>query len=435
MIHERAAIVGIAITSVLATSAHAQPSATADSAAAARAAWVRAVTAFQRDDISVARTEADRAVHAWPTQPVYVWGQAVLADRAGDAAGAQQALTHYADLGLGRDLPGDPRFVKLLGDKLAPLAARHDANRAAMPNSTPRALLADSTFWPEGIDADPRTGRLYVASVRHRVVAEVSPDGTSRELWPRDRDDFAPVLGVRVDTARNALWVTTSGLRNVPGFHPADTAKASLLRIDLATHAVTQHFDLPMAAGGHVLGDLAVGADGTVWVSDSQQPILYRLRPNAAKLEEIRSPLFHSLQGLAPTPDGQWLYLADYSLGLLRMNLATGTIALLTPPNGSTVIGCDGIVWRDGAVIAVQNGVAPARIVRLVPSLTEDRLLRVDVLDRNVAVADEPTIGTMFRGEFIYVANSQWEKFSDEGVRDPSRPLTPPIVLRLPLPR
>ncbi|HEY4304884.1 MAG TPA: SMP-30/gluconolactonase/LRE family protein [Gemmatimonadaceae bacterium] len=420
---------------VSATKANAQTSAVAESAAVARTAWARAMSALQRDDVTTARWDVDHAAHAWPTQPAYLWGQAVLAQRAGDATAAAQALTRYADLGLGRDLRTDDKFSDVLGDRFEAIAVRHDANRSVIVKSTSRPLLADSTFWPEGIDVDPRTRRLYVASVRHRVVAEVSPSGAVRELWQRDRDDLAPVMGVRVDTARNSIWATTSGLRNVPGFRAADSAKASLLRLDLTSGRIAQRFDLPAIQGGRVLGDLAIGPDGSVWITDSQQPILYRLRPNAKAVEEIRSPLFVSLQGLAPTPDGKSLYLADYSLGMLRMHLNTGAIVALASPDNTTAIGCDGIVWHNGAIIAVQNGVSPARIIRMIPDAEHDRLLRIDVIDRNLTIADEPTIGTILGDEFIYVANSQWEKFSDDGARDPSRPLTPPIALRLPLPR
>jgi hypothetical protein len=152
-------------------------------------------------------------------------------------------------------------------------------------------------------------------------------------------------------------------------------------------------------------------------------------------LEELRSPLFSSLQGVAPTPDGRLLYVADYSLGLLRMNLATGAVAALANPANGTAVGCDGIVWFDGAIIAVQNGVEPARVVRLVPDTIADRVLRVDVIDQNVAVADEPTIGTMLGTDFVYVANSQWARFTDDARRDVARPLTAPIALRVPLRR
>lgn len=374
-------------------------------------------------------------MRAWPAQPAYVWASAILAGRDGDAKELAASLVRYADLGLGRDLHADPKIGQLLAGTFDAIAARHDANRGVIANGVGRSVLADSTFWPEGMDADPRNGRLYLASVRHRTVAEVSPDGSVRELLVRDRADLAPILGVRVDTALNSIWITTSGLRNVPGFRPEDSTKASLLRVDVATGAIAQRFDVPVAAGGHVLGDLAIGADGAVYVTDSTHPVLYRLPRGASALEPIRSPFFYSLQGVAPTPDGKWLYIADYAIGLLRMNLATGSIAALAHPLHGTAVGCDGIVWRDGAVIAVQNGVSPARVVRLVPDATSDRLLRIEVLDQNVAIADEPTIGTLLGDDFLYVANSQWEKFTDDGGRNSARPLTAPLVVRVHLPR
>lgn len=413
----------------------AQQSAAADSAAAARNAWRTAADALQRGDSRAARAEVDRAARAWPSQPAYLWAQAMLAVRDSDATVATRALDAYANLGLGRDLRADAKIGPLLGSKFESIAARHEANRAPVANSGARPLLSDSTFWPEGIDADPRTRRLYVASVRHHTVAEVSPDGRVRELLERDRDDVASVMGVRVDTARKSLWITTSGLRNVPGFRAKDSSAAALLRIDLATGAIVQRFDVAPAPGGHVLGDLALAGDGTVYVTDSTQPIVYRLRPGATVLEEIRSPLFYSLQGVAPTPDGKWLYLADYSLGLLRMNVASGVVVALAPPTRGTTIGCDGIVWFNGAIIAVQNGVTPARVVRIVPDEKRDRVLRVEVLDQNLAVADEPTIGTLLGDDFLYIANSQWDKFTDDGARVPSHALTAPVALRLRLPR
>ena len=428
----RQSLIALVFTAVCGSRARAQSStAVAESAAVARTAWSHATAALQRQDLATARADVERAAGAWPVQPAYLWARAVLAARAGDAQVLEESLKRLADIGLGRDLRTDTLMAQVLGPRFDAIVARHDANRAALVKSARVPLLSDSTFWPEGIDADPRTGSLYVASVRHRVVAEVARDGSVGDLWQRDRGDLAPVLGVRVDTARNSVWATTSGLRNVPGFRDADTANASLLRFDLRSRAIVQRIDLAPVDGGHVLGDLAVGGDGSVWLTDSRQPVLYRLRPNASTLEAVRSPLFYSLQGVAPTPDGKTLYIADYALGILRMNLTTGVISALANPDGATSIGCDGIVWHRGALIAVQNGVAPARVIRIIPDTMRDRLLRIDVLDRNAGVADEPTIGTMFGDDYIYVANSQWEKFSDDGVRDPAKPLTPPLALRL----
>src|SRR5207253_6991996 len=46
-------------------------------------------------------------------------------------------------------------------------------------------------------------------------------------------------------------------------------------------------------------------------------------------------------------------------------------------------------------------------------------------------VADEPTIGTLAGAYFVYVANSQWEKYTDDGKRKPEVKLTAPVLLSL----
>ena len=86
-------------------------------------------------------------------------------------------------------------------------------------------------------------------------------------------------------------------------------------------------------------------------------------------------------------------------------------------------------------IIAVQNGVSPARIMRFVLNARGDGISRADVLDQNWEVADEPTIGTIANGHFVYVANSQWEKYDEKMQRVRSKPLTRPRLLAVPLPR
>jgi sugar lactone lactonase YvrE len=403
-----------------------------DSASTAREAWARAVGELRRRDTAAALRDIEHAATAWPSQPAYVWAAAVLAARTGDTHGALAALGEYADLGLGRDV-NDSSFTALRAlPGFTELRARHDTNRALVVRSRVRATLDDSTFWPEGMDVDPRTGRIYVASVRHRTIAVIEPNGNTHELWPRDGSSTSSVLGVRVDTARNALWVTTSPVRSNPDFARGDTSDASLLRVQLSDGRILRRWRL--APGDHALGDLAVGPRGDVFVTDSNDPVLYRVRPGADSLESIRDARFHSLQGLAPSPDGRFLILSDYSHGLLRVDLQRNTVIRIDDAPHSTSLGCDGIAWDRGAIVAVQNGVTPNRVMRFVLDPALARITRADVLDQNWRDADEPTIGAVAGGQFVYVANSQWARFDDTGRRIAEKRLSAPRLLAVPLP-
>jgi sugar lactone lactonase YvrE len=407
-----------------------------DSASVARTAWARAAAALETHDYATARREVDRAASAWPTQPAYVWGRAVVALLTSDTAAVLSALDAYAALGLGRDLHSDPRFTAFVKQpRFASVVARLDSNVAPIARSHVVARLTDSTFWPEGVDYDPRSQRYYVGSVRHRTIAEVVDGKVTRELWPRSQAGIGAVLGVRVDTLRGVLWATLAGVPQMAGFTAADSSIAAIVRVRLADGAIERRWDLPPSPRGHALGDVVLGATGDVFVTDSNDPVLYRIRRGADTLEAIRHPLFRSPQGMAAPPNGHVLYVADYSHGLLRVDLATDTVTRLDDAPSSTSLGCDGLMWDDGAIVAVQNGVAPARIMRFVLDGTGTRIVRAELLDRNTLIADEPTIGTIAGGEFVYVANSQWEKFTERGARIPARRLTAPVLLGVPLRR
>ena len=401
-----------------------------DSASVARAAWARAAAALEMRDYARARREADRAASAWPTQPAYLWGRAVAALLTSDTTAILAALDAYATLGLGRDLHADARFAALIKEpRFASVLARLDGNLAPIARSHVVATLPDSTFWPEGVDYDPRSQRYYIGSVRHRTIAEVVNGKVTRELWPRAKAGIGAVLGVRVDTLRGVLWTTLAGVPQMEGFTPADSNIAAIVRVRIADGAIERRWDLPPSPRGHALGDVVIGPASDVFVTDSNDPVLYRLRPGSDTLEAIRHPLFRSLQGMAAPPNAKVLYVADYSHGLLRVDLETNAVTRLADAPATTSLGCDGLVWYQGAIVAVQNGVAPARIMRFVLDRAGTRIERAELLDRNSAIADEPTIGTVVGGEFVYVANSQWEKFTDGGARLPARRLTAPVLL------
>lgn len=407
-----------------------------DSAAVARAAWGRAAKALTAHDVAVARHEVTRAAESWPIQPSYLWAEAVLSAQAGDTAATLRALQAYAGLGLGRNLRAEVAFSPFMTlPAFAATVAAHEAQRAPVARSREVGRLADSTFWPEGIDYDARTRRYYVASVRHRTIAEISPDGSTRELWLRDGSVVGAMFGVRVDAARSALWATTSAVPQMVNYGPADSTIAALLRIRIGDGTIERRWNIPPAPEGHTLGDLAIGPKGDVFVTDSNEPVLYWLRSGADTLESMRSPLFRSLQGIAPSADGRVLYVADYSHGILRVDLTTKSVIRVADAPRSTSLGCDGLAWDRGAIVAVQNGVAPARIVRFVLNASGDRFIEAKVLDQNWEIADEPTIGTIVDKSFVYVANSQWEKYDPAMRRVVSKPLTRPRLLATPLPR
>jgi hypothetical protein len=171
---------------------------------------------------------------------------------------------------------------------------------------------------------------------------------------------------------------------------------------------------------------------GDVYATDSRAPVIYWIPSGSDRLEKLlESPLLLSAQGLALNPDERWLYIAEYARGILRVDLRTRSIDLLPCPDTVAALGIDGLYWFDGKLIGIQNGMEPARVLRLTLSSLGDRVVEAEVLERAHPLHAEPTLGTMVGRELYYVANSQWERFSEDGSITAPDSLKRPTVLRM----
>ncbi len=409
-----------------------------DSANAARSSYRSATRAT---DASEAMRLLRRAAHAWPTQPAYWVALARFGARTADSAAVREAVTMLAQLGSGAELLRDSTLLRAVSSmRMDAELTRLASATATRMGSVLLATMPDSTVFAEGIDVHPSTGMFYVASIRHKTILEVGADGHVRDLHvgrtaAPGAKRMGAVLGVRVAPDGASLYATIAGISAMEGYTAADSSIAAVLRVRIADGVVLQRWDVPADGKRHLLGDLAIDESGTVYASDSDAPILFRLRTGLDSLEGIRHPLFRSLQGIAPVPGAEQLVLADYSHGLLRLDLATLQVVRLRDAEHTTSLGVDGIVWDQGGIVGVQNGVEPARIVRFTLDHAISRITQLDVLDRQPDRATAPTIGTLWRGAFVYVANSQWDAYDDAGARRPGSILRPTMLLSLPLPR
>lgn len=402
-----------------------------DSAVAARSAWREMVRAERAGDLAGAWAAVSRAAAAWPEQPTYLEGLAVIAARRNDTTALLGALDRLRRIEAAGFSVADTAVIRLGGVPSVGRALRSLATATAPARRSTRwATLADTTIYAEGVGADPASGSVYLGSVRHRTVYQITPGKPPRDLglarWPR----IGAVLGVRFDPARGVVWATTAGLPVMAGYQPGDSAIAALLKIRPEDGTILARYDLP-ADLPHVAGDLAIGPGGDVFVTDSRSPVVYRLASGADSLAGFQHPLFRSLQGVAPTPDGRFVFLADYSHGLLRWNLATGAVDRLAAPGQATTLGVDGIVLDGNRIFGIQNGVVPARLVRFDLDRSGARIRAMTVVDRHQPSADEPTIATILGPNLVYVANSQWEKYDDQGQRKAGTTLAPTILLAL----
>jgi hypothetical protein len=105
----------------------------------------------------------------------------------------------------------------------------------------------------------------------------------------------------------------------------------------------------------------------------------------------------------------------------------------VSAPHDLVLAGIDGLVADGhGGLLAIQNGIAPHRVVRLALDAAGTRVVSGQILAMGLAEMNEPTLGERVGDELYFVANSQWGSF-DKGHIWPMEKLSEPAVLALEL--
>jgi sugar lactone lactonase YvrE len=383
-----------------------------------------------RDHVAAASgTEHDPAryrhhlekVHAeLPGQPQVIWALARTEMKLQNADSALAWLRRYADLGLGRD-PGTDTVLAPLATRpeYADIAAMLARNREPVDHAESAFTLHEADLLPEDITYDPGRRRFLISSVRKGKVVAIERDGRRRDFTRVDHPGWA-VVALVADSARRRLWATASALPQAEGFTPGDSGRTALLAFDLAGGDLVRRLELPSDGAAHNLGDIALGADGTIVLSDARSGELWRLRPDGKALELlVPRDVLVSPQGLAFPPDGKRVLVADYARGIAQVDLATGALTWLPQPRNLAGSGIDGMVLAGRELIAMQNGIRPPRVLRLRLDRELTAIESWSVVEAGTGTLSEPTHGVAVDGWVYYIANAGWDRLDESGrVRD-----------------
>lgn len=351
-----------------------------------------------------------------------------LADRREEAVAV---LDRIATMGVAVDAAGDADFSALRGTPAFEAVLRKMAALdAPLGHSRVAFRLPEKDLIIEGIAHDPGSGDFFVSSVNARKILRISREGRASEFAKEGQDGLFSALALAVDPRKGALWVSSEAMPMMKGLRPEDKGRSFVIEYDLAGRA-RRTLPPPSGIGEAHLGDLAVGPDGTLVVSDPRSGRVYVLGESGFRVLVDEGPLV-SPQGLAFTPDGRWLFVADYSQGIARIDPRSGAVTLLPGPDNAALVGIDGLVYARGSLIGIQNGLRPHRLVRLALSDDLARIAGVTLLERGHPEFDEPTLGVVVGDELYYVAASQYSKVRQDGSLDLEH-MRLPAILRLSL--
>lgn len=227
--------------------------------------------------------------------------------------------------------------------------------------------LPERARYPEAIAWDPSRERFLVGAADTGEVLAVTPDGEVETLLePQDEYRWWAVHGIAVDPERNRLWLSSAALPVVENVTRDVLGRTELLSFELdSLEPVSRH---PVTPDGlpHVLGSIAVMPNGDVYAIDRAMPVLYRKAADGKSLDPfLGSRELVGFRDIVATPDGSRLYVADAALGILVVDPEAQQSGMLSGPETLNLGGLSGLMWAGDALLTVQNGIRPQRVMRL----------------------------------------------------------------------
>lgn len=249
---------------------------------------------------------------------------------------------------------------------MAALAAASGLALAAPASDVP---FHGDQIYPESVSYSAAQGRFFVGSVKHGTVGTVAPDGTYTPFITDPR--LISTLGLHVDDQRNTLWVTNSDPG--AGDRTAEATRGHLAAVaayDATTGAPKGYYDLSsLDPGAHLANDVALDDHGTVYVTDSFSPEIYRIDPSGAMSILVSNEAFgrgegFNLNGIAWLPGG-YLLVGNWNTGkLFRVDLRHPA-KLVSVKLDAPLKGADGFLLLDSRHLVIAQNAGMDRVIEL----------------------------------------------------------------------
>jgi len=384
------------------------------------------VTAYQAQDYAAMQLAANKALSARPGYPGALFNLAFARSLDGDSAGALAVLSSLVDTGVDYGVADIEEFAAL--QALPGWQSYADAVTALQEpiGAASIAFTYDvGDFVPEGIVAIDED--LLLGSIRHGSIVRVG-DKPAILSSPEESDHWS-VFGMRLGPD-GGLWFVSAAIPEYAAIDEASAGATGLYRLDLDTGDVTARAVLPKQDEPMVLGDLVFADDNTIYATESLTGALYRYSISTDEISQVIAPgSLRSMQGLVLDDSTRFLYVSDYVGGLFRVRRSDYSIERVTAAGSVSLFGIDGLYRHGDELIAIQNGIRPNRVAAFTLGADGTSITGSRIIARNLPEFDEPTLGTIVGDDFLFVANSHWNRFDRDG--NLADGLSGPIVLRI----
>ena len=274
--------------------------------------------------------------------------------------------------------------------------------------------ITDVGLYPEGIDYDTKNEKFLFSSLHKGAVYAMNAKG-ELSVFATSSKLVLPT-GVYTDEVRNRLIVANADL----GISQKSTATsagsvATVSIFNLTTGELIKEIDLKNFTpnAGSCPNDIAVDANGNIYITDSFSPVIYKLDTNYVASIFATNTLFQpkpnefGLNGIVFHPDGYLLVAKTDTSKLLK-------IALSNPENITEVTGTafsapDGIeLDKNNNLVVVENGLALGKTYTL--SSKNNWTSASQISETSIGKEEFPTTAALASDGNVYVISSKLGK-------------------------
>lgn len=229
-----------------------------------------------------------------------------------------------------------------------------------MPEIRDVYTLSHPMSLPEGVAFDAKSRRFFATGLLSGQITQIDAATGEETVFYSNDGEPMQYSGAKVDVERRRLWVCASDI-SVP--------RGGVSVFDVDTGALIRH--IPLSRAG-ICNDVCIDADGVAYVTDSFQPVIFRvdLRDDRAG-EFVRDGLMAApmgqlgLNGIAIAPDGDHIIAGFSSPSKLFVMVRTRPgdvreIALdgdaFAIPDDPNFTGADGIIFLGDELYVIHDG-------------------------------------------------------------------------------
>jgi sugar lactone lactonase YvrE len=322
-------------------------------------------------------------------------------------------------------------FALALANAAPTIAA--NAQEQFRPHANPILhSLPGAQVYPESIAVDQATGTLYIGSVKEGTIFKGKVGTQTFEVFsPASADGRVMATGMSYADSRLVVVGRQTGLIFV-----YDTKDGHLIsKLDNGRRGTDQTF----------LNDVTFAPDGSAYVTDSVNPVLYRVAPNRSGQYELQeflkfegTPVRYvtaqgapgiNVNGIVVSSDGRYLVIAKRNENALyRIDLQERQVSPVNMPK-DMLNTPDGMFLEGDILYVAQNLPKSIAVVRLAPDFSRANLERT-ITHPTFAF---PTSVAKYQDKLLVVSSQFNTAGSPAAVSGNEPPLLPFWVTEIPI--